>query len=105
MGKVLLAALLVLLAGCTDKNSATTDVQNGKKLYSMYCANCHGENGTGQFLAGIPRNRDTHFSVNEVAELIRLGHSNMEKMPTFSQLTPAQAYAIASYLKYKLGTQ
>ncbi|SBS32149.1 Cytochrome c6 [Marinomonas aquimarina] len=105
MGKVLLTVLLLGLFGCTDKKQATTDVQNGNELYSMYCASCHKESGNGQFLAGIPRNRDTQYSVNEVSDLIRVGHQDKPSMPTFSQLTPAQAYAIAAYLKYKLGSE
>ena len=103
MGKVFLILTLTFLVGCSDKNQATTDVQNGKQLYSMYCSSCHKENGGGQFLAGIPRNRDTHLTINEVAELIRVGHNDKTNMPTFSQLSTSQAYAIAAYLKYALG--
>ncbi|MBJ7549902.1 c-type cytochrome [Marinomonas ostreistagni] len=96
---------MVLLSGCSDQNLEKTDLQNGKELFGLYCASCHKETGNGQFLLGIPRNNDTHMSINEVASLIRVGHKDLDNMPTFPQLSSPQAYAISSYLKHKLGAQ
>ncbi|TDR12503.1 c-type cytochrome [Marinomonas communis] len=96
---------IALLTGCSDQNTEKSDLQSGKALYGQYCASCHKDSGRGQFLLGIPRNKDTQMSINEIAHLIRSGHPNLEKMPTFPQLSSPQAYAISSYLKHKLGAE
>lgn len=102
MKKWIVATLLIFLVGCSKFNDEKTDMQSGKELYDSYCASCHRERGTGQFLIGVPRIKDTELSLNDIVYVIRVKHKPDKKMPTFSQLTSPQAYSIASYIKKTL---
>lgn len=98
------ATALLLLAlgpvGCDHEPEAgTTD---GKELYNYYCAGCHGENGKGSFLEGIPANRTTELTEAQITELILHGKSQMPDMPSFHLLSQQQAGNIAKYLTRSL---
>ncbi|CUB03297.1 c-type cytochrome [Marinomonas fungiae] len=98
----LIALVIVSLVGCSDYNDKTTTMQGGKELYENYCAGCHRSRGTGQFLIGVPRIKDTELSLSEIADVIRRQHKDERQMPIFSQLTVPQSYSIASYIKNTL---
>jgi cytochrome c55X len=40
----LLAAVLVLATGAASAQSGPTDAESGRKVYTSYCARCHGIN-------------------------------------------------------------
>lgn len=101
----LVTLVLVSLVGCSDYNDEKTTMQGGKELYESYCASCHRSRGTGQFLIGVPRIKDTELSLSEIADVIRRKHKDNKKMPTFTQLTVPQSYSIASYIKNTLRYQ
>ncbi|MCO4785808.1 c-type cytochrome [Marinomonas atlantica] len=102
MNKWIIVLLLIVLVGCSKKNDEKTNVQNGKELYGLYCATCHATRGTGKFLIGVPRIKDTELQLSQIADLIRNKHSKRDKMPAFQQLTSPQAHSIALYLKRDL---
>ncbi len=54
MKKYLLVALLVFLAGCSDKEQpvsgrwyTSTQIVNGAEIFKNNCASCHGDNAQG----------------------------------------------------------
>lgn len=101
----IIVLVLVSLVGCSDYNDEKTTMQGGKELYESYCASCHRSRGTGQFLIGVPRIKDTELSLSDIADVIRRQHKDDRNMPTFTQLTVPQCYSIASYIKNTLRYQ
>ncbi|WP_363317757.1 cytochrome c [uncultured Amphritea sp.] len=87
----------LLLSGCSDSDPETSST-DGKELYSLYCEACHKSNGSGKFLEGIPANRSTRLSYNQVVALVRKGDPARPDMPAFVHLTDKQADAIVDYL-------
>ncbi len=98
MRAVLLAVLLSLtLVGCSEEEEAKP--ASGAELFNTFCAACHGPEGRGKFLRGIPANILTRKSPTEISLLIRQGQNHPEAtMPSFPQLTVAEADRITLYL-------
>lgn len=94
---LLTCTLAVVLSGCSDD---TPNAQaDGRTLYNKYCEGCHGGSGKGSFLEGIPANRDTRLSRQEVTNLILYGRHDKAQMPKFYQeLKPSEAERISEYL-------
>lgn len=91
---------LTLITGCGAPPEPSAD---GKTLFKHYCASCHGESGKGSFLEGIPSNRKTQLSRQDVVNLVLYGRSDKPGMPVFrDQLTPRQAEKVADHLLEKL---
>jgi mono/diheme cytochrome c family protein len=91
---LVLICLLGALSGCTR----TEPEMDGKALYEKYCARCHKSTGKGNFLLGVPPNKNTQLSYWEIKNKIRNGSGKHSKMPTFKHLSDAQAGLIANYL-------
>ncbi|SEG05545.1 c-type cytochrome [Marinobacterium lutimaris] len=98
--RLLSLVILTGLFGCSSEPDPAN--QDGKELYSYYCAGCHNESGDGSFLQGIPANNRTEFAESELVDVIRTGHPDLPDMPHFSQLSRMQASAIAQYLHRQL---
>ncbi len=91
-----LVSSLLILIGCSQEESGP---RSGVELFNSYCAACHGPEGRGKFLRGIPANILTHKSPVELSQLIRRGQSHPEAtMPNFPQLSVAEADRITQYL-------
>lgn len=53
MSKLLFClSLIVLASGVLSGTAQAQNAAEGKKLYSTYCASCHGETGKGDGIAG-----------------------------------------------------
>lgn len=90
-------ALSISLLGCG--NDTPNAQASGQALYDKYCEDCHGSSGKGSFLEGIPANRETDYSRQEVTNLILYGRHDTENMPKlYKELTPAEADRISEYL-------
>lgn len=85
--------------------SAGGDVDDGKKLFMMACANCHGPDGTGQMMRqmmpqiGNLTLPETHAKYDEAAfsKLITEGRN---KMPAFgSVFKPEQIKQIIAFAR------
>ncbi|MBY4677700.1 c-type cytochrome [Marinobacterium arenosum] len=92
-----------LLAGCGEEKAEVAEVASqsalsGKALFHQHCASCHKEQGTGQFLEGIPPNVLTRLTKEQVVTLILYGDPAKPEMPIFEQLTEEQAKRIADHL-------
>jgi mono/diheme cytochrome c family protein len=90
--------------GCSDSHDHKANI-SGKALYEIHCASCHKVTGKGKFLKGIPPNRNTHLSVNELVEKIINSGSSESKMKVFNSMPKKEAKVIALYLKTTLKMQ
>jgi mono/diheme cytochrome c family protein len=94
ISSVLISICLVALAACGDDPSK---LKTGKQLFEHYCSGCHGVEGKGIFLKGVPSNRDTGMSEKQVMHKMTEGDGG--RMPVFENLTPEESKKIAEYLK------
>ncbi len=85
---------LVALTACGKDPKA---LKTGKELFEYYCAGCHGVDGKGLFLKGVPPNRDTTMSKKQIMHKMKEGKGG--RMPVFENLTDEETKKIATYLK------
>ena len=85
------------MSGCSDPQPL--DQLSGQQLFERFCVDCHKASGRGSFLEGIPPNVTTRLDRSELTTLITTGLSSHRDMPTFQQLSRAQAGLIADHLK------
>lgn len=98
---LLLTASASLLAACGDEPLKKD--ASGADLFAHYCETCHGSQGNGKFLEGIPANATTRLSRQEITSLILHGRADKPAMPSFgTQLDVTQARKIADHLLYTL---
>ncbi|HET9692556.1 MAG TPA: c-type cytochrome [Acidimicrobiales bacterium] len=86
--------------GTTDQPAGCTTLTMGEQLFSLNCAQCHHEAGSGGMLSKanvIPSLRNA--TARQVAEAIRIGP---KPMPIFGagELSDEQVSAIANYVQY-----
>jgi mono/diheme cytochrome c family protein len=83
--------------GCSEEEEPKPT--SGAELFNTFCVACHGPEGRGKFLRGIPANILTRKSPAEISLLIRQGQKHQEAtMPSFPQLTQEEADLITLYL-------
>jgi len=83
----------------------STNLAEGKVLYTRYCAPCHGEQGDGQGLVGQKFKGIPAYNAGRVAELpaghifhvITNGRGRM--MPHGSQVDPTERWKIVMYVQ------
>lgn len=91
---------LTLLSGCNGDPHDQHEQLSGKQLFKLHCAGCHNETGLGNFLLGVPGNKGTPLSENEIIQLIRgKWHKQKPDMPSMPDMSAAEAAKIAAYLK------
>lgn len=88
------------LIGCGEEK--LPENANGKQLYEHYCAGCHGKDGSGNFLKGIPANSKSRLGASEIMALIRKGKADKPGMPVFENLAYKDALLISNYVKEQL---
>ena len=79
-------------------------LENGKKMYDIYCASCHGTKGDGQgplvqnekFL-GIPNYKDREITQGSIYHVIMHGRNLMGSHS--SQLTPTERWQVTHYVE------
>ncbi len=91
--------LLLTVSGCSDDVHDHPDLVTGKQLFNYHCSGCHNETGHGNFLKGVPSNRDTPLSPQQVSHKITTVGNEGSGMPSFPKMGQAEAAKIASYLK------
>ena len=113
--KILAAALLaVAVVGCSSDPSSPDyeypQFKSGKEAYEHHCASCHGNEGLGKFLQGIPSLAETGFTYTgimnyavEVDHVERPGRA--EEMPRFVEMDKRTAGQIAVYIRRTLRTK
>jgi len=86
----------VALATITTMAWMQAAAEDGGALYKTKCAMCHGDQGQGKPSMG-PKLAGTSKSVVEV--LTKGGEAKAPHIKPNSTLTPAQASAVAAYVK------
>lgn len=93
---VLVMLSMLLLSGC-DREINPSRLKNGDELYTYYCEGCHKARGLGPLLENIPVTEQS-LKDYEIVLVIKYGYNDNHSMPTFAELSPEQADAIASYI-------
>ncbi|MFQ5329344.1 MAG: c-type cytochrome [Thermodesulfobacteriota bacterium] len=96
---IVISLLLLLAGGCEKDVHDHPKLTTGKQLFEHHCAPCHGKEGEGAFLEGIPANRDTQLDFRQIAHKIKAGGSTKSKMPVFKKMGDTEAAKIAQYLE------
>lgn len=80
------------------------NLENGKKMYDIYCAVCHGKKGDGQGIlttrdkfAGIPNYKDRDINEGTIYHVIMHGRNLMGSHA--SQLTPTERWQVVMYVE------
>jgi len=91
------ACLLCFTSGCEKP-----ELRNGAQLFDYYCAGCHGTDGNGKFLKGVPSLQDRSYSVTRLRSIMR-GHRRPRgddtRMPVFDDLSAGEVNKIAAHIK------
>lgn len=97
----LFLAPLIILQGCSEDvdQHDHPELNTGKELFEFHCASCHNDAGNGNFLAGIPANKDTKLSSGQIVDFIRGKHRENSQMPVWKEMPTEEAGKIAAYLK------
>jgi len=103
--KTFLISALVTLLGCSDNNHEHKAGITGKELYKEHCAACHKANGEGKFLKGVPPNKYTNLTTEQLIERIINNSDNKTKMKIFKSMSKQEAQSIALYVKSTLKKQ
>jgi len=91
----------LLLSACEEPN-----LEGGRELYGYYCAGCHKDEGTGNFLRGVPEIKQTDLTPHHLTDhILGLKRERAEdsKMPSFDFLKREQAEQISRFLIHELG--
>ena len=94
-------AMPLMLAACEGTNDSHDHphLTDGKGLYEFHCADCHGKEGQGSLMRGIPSNLFTQFDHDEVIELIINGRQHEQRiMPVMASMPRDEAAHIVGYL-------
>lgn len=80
------------------------NLANGKKMYDIYCAVCHGETGDGNGILpqrdkfnGVPNYRDREMTEGSIYYVIMHGRNLMGSHA--SQLTPKERWQVTQYVQ------
>ena len=97
---LLLATTISLVGGCSGDNHDHPELISGQQLFEYHCADCHHAAGNGNFLAGIPANRETRLTTAQIVKFLRDDHRlEGSKMPVWPEMPEDEARKIALYLK------
>ena len=90
----------VSIYGCNSNDKHDhPDLVTGEQLFEYHCSGCHKNTGHGNFLKGIPANKNTDLSSAQIVHKINLDAEEGSKMPTFPAMSETETAKIASYLK------
>lgn len=91
---------LIGLSGCWRGDVHDhPDLVAGKQLFEYHCAECHKSNGNGEFLKGVPANKNARLSAHQLTHKIRGEDVDVMKMPHFHNMSEDEADKISSYVK------
>jgi len=98
--KSLLLWVIVVISvfGCSRDQHDHPNLTTGEELFNFHCVECHGVQGAGNLLDGIPANILTSKSPQEIAEYITIGKQRNREMPVFSTMSADEAKVITEHL-------
>jgi mono/diheme cytochrome c family protein len=89
----------LLLIGCNQDEHGHAELKTGKELFEHHCAPCHQQDGKGMFLKGFPAIKNTQLDAWQISHKIRGEEAEGRKMPSFAQMSEAEALLISNYIK------
>lgn len=92
-------SVAALLSGCEKDVHDHPELTTGKELFEYHCSSCHQSSGQGKFLKGIPANRATTLSSEQISHKITQDKESDSKMPTFPKMDKQESDKIAAYVK------
>ena len=92
------AFVFVSLFACSRDNHDHPDLTTGEQLFNYHCAECHGEDGTGNLFEVMPANILTKLSHQGIVQYITTETNPERNMPVFKTMPAAEAEAIATHL-------
>jgi mono/diheme cytochrome c family protein len=99
MRPLLLAAMiLVSVSGCSQDQHDHPTLTTGEQLFNYHCAECHGEQGTGNLFDGIPANILTQKNQQAIITYIPTDTGQERTMPVFSAMPAEEAKIITEHL-------
>ena len=79
-------------------------MENGKKMYDIYCISCHGKTGTGdgvlvqrEKILGVPNYKDRDINEGSIYHVIMYGRNMMGSHA--SQLTAKERWQVTMYVQ------
>ena len=87
------------LAGCEKDAHDHPGLVTGKQLFEYHCSSCHKKTGEGNFLLGVPSNKNTELSVGQVSHKITSNEVAGNKMPVFKNMSAEESRKISAYVK------
>ena len=80
------------------------NLENGKKMYDIYCISCHGKTGTGdgflverEKILGVPNYKDRDITEGSIYHVIMHGRNMMGSHA--SQLTAKERWQVTMYVQ------
>ena len=96
-----------LAAKLDSKNPLAIDeanLENGKKMFDIYCISCHGKTGTGdgvlvqrEKILGVPNYKDRDITEGSIYQVIMYGRNMMGSHA--SQLTAKERWQVTMYVE------
>lgn len=84
--------------------ATAANLENGKKMFNIYCATCHGEKGDGNGVlsqrdkfSGVPNYKDRNITAGSIYHVIMYGKNLMGSHA--SQLTYNERWQIVQYVQ------
>ena len=81
-----------------------SNLENGKKMYTIYCASCHGKTGVGdgtlvqrEKILGVPNYKDRAITEGSIYHVIMFGRNMMGSHA--SQLTAKERWQTTMYVE------
>lgn len=96
---VMLVLTCVMLSGCDKDVHNHPELVTGQQLFDYHCAGCHTETGRGNFLKGVPPNKQSTLAIWQIAHKLRIEANDQRKMPLYPSMSIQEAEIIADYVK------
>lgn len=99
MNRAVILIVISVLTGCDKDIHNHPELLTGKQLFDYHCAGCHAETGKGNFLKGVPPNKNSQLTVWQIAHKVRIDANDKRKMPLYPNMSTQEAEMIAGYVK------
>ncbi len=89
---------VAVFSGCSKDVHDHPDITTGKDLFKYHCSACHKDTGKGNFLKGVPANKNTALSAGQVRHKI-IGNDSDSKMSSFEKMSVEESEKLSAYVK------
>ncbi|MCK6265059.1 cytochrome c [Vibrio sp. ZSDE26] len=99
MRRIALVMFTALISGCDRDIHDHPHLVTGQQLFEHHCSSCHQSTGQGRFLKGIPANRSTGLTKEQIIDKMVSPKEAGDKMPNFPNMDNEESGKIADYVK------